>query len=41
MKRISTQTLARPVEGINLKPGTLGDQLADGPKLLTFLRHFG
>lgn len=30
--------LDRPVEGLNLAPGTLGDQL-DGPTLLVFLRH--
>ncbi len=33
--------LERPVTGVNLTPGTLGDQLAAGPNLLIFLRHFG
>ncbi len=32
--------LDRPVEGLNLAPGGLRDQL-DGPTLLVFLRHFG
>jgi hypothetical protein len=41
MKRIPEQILNRPVEGVNLKPGTLGDQLAEGPNLVVFLRHFG
>lgn len=30
-----------PVEGRNLRPGTLGDQLGVGPTLLVFLRHLG
>ena len=31
----------QPVEGVNLRPGTLADQMADTPTLLVFLRHFG
>ncbi len=31
----------QPVEGVNLQPGTLGDQVDDRPTLLVFLRHFG
>jgi hypothetical protein len=30
-----------PVDGRNLRPGTLGDQLHAAPVLLVFLRHFG
>jgi hypothetical protein len=33
--------LDRPVEGTNLQPGTLADQLGPGDTLLVFLRHFG
>ncbi|MFP4435683.1 MAG: SelL-related redox protein [Chloroflexaceae bacterium] len=41
-----TQTIDRsildmPVEGVNLRPGTLADQLGPAPTLLVFLRHFG
>ena len=32
---------AMPVEGPNLAPGTLLDQLGPEPTLLVFLRHFG
>lgn len=38
---IPADVLARAVEGLNLAPGTFGDQLSDGPTLLVFLRHFG
>jgi len=41
MKQIAELTLARPVNGINLVPGTFGDQLQGAPTLLAFLRHFG
>ena len=42
MKEIDTQILAQPVDGVNLKPGTLGDQIDPRrPTLLVFLRHFG
>jgi len=30
-----------PVSGVNLRPGTLADQLGSQPTLLVFLRHFG
>jgi hypothetical protein len=34
--------LSWPVQGRNLEPGTLGDQLdPDGPTLMAFLRHAG
>jgi hypothetical protein len=33
--------LQRSVTGLNLAPGTLGDQLDEGLTLLVFLRHFG
>lgn len=40
MKKIPARLLNRPVDGINLKPGTLADQLGEWT-LLVFLRHFG
>lgn len=33
--------LGASVSGVNLMPGSLGDQLGDRPTLLVFLRHFG
>lgn len=33
--------LGESVVGVNLVPGTLGDQLAEGPTLLVFLRQLG
>ncbi len=41
MKRIEHSGLEAPVDGLNLRPGTLRDQLCDEPTLLVFLRHFG
>lgn len=41
MQIISETILNRPVQGVNLTPGTLRDQLGAGPTLLVFLRHFG
>ena len=41
MERIPDALLARYVNGVNLMPGTLRDQLGDAPTLLVFLRHFG
>lgn len=41
MKQIPQAILDRPVEGVNLQPGSLRDQLGDRPTLLVFLRHFG
>jgi len=41
MKQITDKTLSLPANGINLKPGTLREQLAGRPNLLVFLRHFG
>jgi hypothetical protein len=38
---IPDEVLDRPVNGINLIPGPLRDQLVEGPTLLVFLRHFG
>ncbi|MGH0036611.1 MAG: SelL-related redox protein [Myxococcota bacterium] len=40
-ERIADDLLARPVNGLNLVPGTLGDQLGQELSLLVFLRHFG
>ena len=34
-------TLDLPVTGANLRGRTLRDELAVGPVLLSFLRHFG
>lgn len=41
MKQIPTITLDTAVAGLNLRPGSLGNQLGDQPTLLVFLRHFG
>ena len=41
MQSIPETTLAEPVAGVNVVPGTLRDQLAPGDTLLVFLRHFG
>lgn len=41
MERVQNAVLDTPVEGINLKIGTLRDQLGSKPSLLVFLRHFG
>lgn len=30
-----------PVTGLNLRPGTLGEQIGARPTLIVFLRHFG
>jgi hypothetical protein len=38
---IPDSTLDLRVNGVNLVPGTLRDQLAGGAHLLIFLRHFG
>jgi hypothetical protein len=41
MDRIPADVLEMPVSGVNLMPGSLGDQLGAEPTLLVFLRHFG
>lgn len=41
MKSIPAKLLDSPVEGLNLRPGTLRDQLGAGPTLLVLLRHLG
>jgi hypothetical protein len=41
MQQINSEILDLPVEGANLQPGSLRDQLGDRPTLLVFLRHFG
>jgi len=42
MKAIDPQILNQPVDGVNLKPGTLADQIDPRrPTLLVFLRHYG
>ena len=41
-KTIPDAILHSPVDGLNLTPGTLADQIdAAGPTLLVFLRHYG
>ena len=40
-QRIDRATLNAEVEGVNLRPGSLRDQLGAEPTLLYFLRHFG
>lgn len=42
MHSIPDEILTRTVEGLNLRPGALRDQLdLERPTLLVFLRHFG
>ena len=41
MKKIDPNILDAPVEGVNLAPGSLRDQIAGQPTLLVFLRHLG
>ncbi len=41
MEKILAGMLDATVEGLNLRPGTLRDQLDQRPTLLVFLRHFG
>lgn len=41
MDQIKQTVLSSPVEGLNLQPGTLRNQLSIEPTLFVFLRHFG
>ncbi len=41
IERIPSEILDSPVEGVNLRPGTLRDQVGSEASLLVFLRHFG
>jgi hypothetical protein len=41
MERIDQAVLDASVEGVNLRTGSLRDQLGVEPTLLYFLRHFG
>lgn len=41
LQSLPATVLDTPVEGVNLRPGTLREQLGDTPTLLIFLRHFG
>lgn len=41
MEQLAEAILDRPVNGVNLQPGTLSDQLGDNRTMLVFLRHFG
>jgi len=41
VEKIPDELLSRFVQGVNLVPGRLRDQLGEGPTLLAFLRHFG
>ena len=41
-KTIPDAILQSPVDGLNLAPGALADQLgSEAPTLLVFLRHYG
>ena len=39
--QLDRELLDRPARGMNLNPGTFGEQLGTGQTLLVFLRHFG
>jgi len=41
MQTLAPELLQMPVTGRNLAGPTFGDQLAGGPRLVVFLRHFG
>ncbi|NOK57423.1 MAG: hypothetical protein GFH27_549309n158 [Chloroflexi bacterium AL-W] len=41
MRQIDTAMLQTPVNGLNLQPGPLHEQLGTTPALVVFLRHFG
>lgn len=41
MKSIPNEILDTPVSGVNLRPGTLRQQIDETPTVLVFLRHFG
>ena len=41
MQKIDSEILNKEVSGVNLRAGTLKDQLGDQVTLLVFLRHFG
>jgi hypothetical protein len=41
LEQIPAEVLALPTSGVNIQPGTLGEQLGDRPTALVFLRHFG
>jgi hypothetical protein len=38
---IDAAVWSQPVTGLNLRPGSLRDQLGSASELLVFLRHFG
>ena len=40
-KSLSDEALALPLRGTNLRGATLGENVADGPTLIAFLRHLG
>ena len=41
LTEIPADALDRPIHGSNLRGNTLRDELAVGPVLMSFLRHFG
>ncbi|MEW6211118.1 MAG: hypothetical protein AB1631_22325 [Acidobacteriota bacterium] len=41
MKQIDAAILQTRVEGVNLRPGSLADQIGNQLTLLSFLRHLG
>lgn len=41
MERIPDEVLDRPVDGLNLRGGTLREVLGETPTVVAFLRHLG
>lgn len=41
IRHIPKDVFDSPVDGLNLRPGALRDQLGATPTLLVLLRHFG
>jgi hypothetical protein len=41
MEWIPAELLQRPIEGLNLRGRTLGEELGDEATVLAFLRHLG
>ncbi|MEM8532680.1 MAG: hypothetical protein AAGF95_17680 [Chloroflexota bacterium] len=41
MQQMNATILQSPVDGLNLQPGSLQEQLGTTPTLVVFLRHFG
>ncbi|MEW6125944.1 MAG: hypothetical protein AB1757_02675 [Acidobacteriota bacterium] len=41
MQELTEAILHAPVDGLNLRGKTFGEQFGEGATLLVFLRHFG